>query len=65
MASLGETGGNDDDVADTATTTLFDQLRYGLGAGGDDRHLDAGANFFNRLVGRLLLNSLVLGVDGI
>ena len=60
---FGEAGGDDDDVAHAAAAALLDDLRDGLRAGGDDRHLDAGADFLDRLVGLLALNGLVLGVD--
>ena len=65
VAGFGKAGGNDDDVAHARAAALLDQLRHGLRPGGDDRHFDAGADFLDRLVGRLALYGFVLGVDGV
>jgi hypothetical protein len=65
VAGFGEAGGDDDDVAHAAAAALFDDLRNRLRAGGDDGHFDAGADFLDRLVGRLALNRFVLRVDGV
>ena len=65
VAGFREAGGDDDDVAHTAAPALFNDLWHRLRAGGDHRHLDARADFLDRLVGLLALNGFVLGVDGV
>lgn len=65
VAAFGKAGGDDDDVLDATAAALFDDLWHRLRAGGDHRHFYARADFLDRLVGRLVLDGLMLGVDGV
>jgi len=65
VTGFAETGGDDDHVLDAAAAALLDDVRNGLRARGDDRQLDAGTDFLDRLIGRDALDGRVLGIDRI
>jgi len=63
MSRLGKARGDHDGVLDATVPTLFDDFRDRLRSGHDHRQFDAGADLFDRFVGRDALYRFVGGVD--